>query len=443
MTIQHIYQPQSGILQSTQSQPQQQINQFGLIQRPQQYIVHTNTAYMVPPPNQSIIQTTAMPPPGLPPPPVQSFQTSIPAPSIIFQTQSNQPITTQLPPSIESNSFVNAGCNNGDDQANGKDDKIFNQTEDGDGATMKQTEIKTEINENGEIVPQLQLTVPPPISQSIPVQMRQISTTQISHIPVTQVPPPVMSIPPPNQIVQQIVGSTLISSAAHPQPGIQQIFTAQVQPSIQPIVSASQPQQQIHVSGPAGQQFVMNATPGPVQQVDQCNTIQNIQITGPPIVNSSAFLSPQVNATVQTNEVRTSIPQSHPIMATTTFNPHVSLNGMQLQFHTVPPPQIIQTIPSTNPAGQLIEQQQTINVVPPTIQQLQQHPPPPSQQQMMQSQQVFNTIQSAILDNQQKVLIRPPSMVPPPMNMGLSPLQSINQFVNQQLKNNVRRNIFY
>lgn len=315
----------------TTTQQATQLNQFATTQtlRPsqsQQYIVQ-GTTYMVPPPN--IIQHH--------PPPVAQSQTQ--QPNIIFQTAPPQPaqllqqIQFQPPPNIvesSMNSIVNEDAV--------KDEK---STPDLNESTIKTEDRGIDGDDNGSPNSQQlsqQMQQPPPtVSMTLQSQHMQVRPpSQYTLAPtistVTQVPPPIMAVPPP----MTIVGNTLIATSQAAQ--TQQIYNQPV--SIQQIQA---PQQQIHVSTPNGQHFLVNAQQWQpqqhqFQQISQNGNIQSFQLT---------------------------TPQQQTILTPTAFNPHIpapTVTGMmQVQLQPMPTQQI--TIENNQ---QLIDQN-TLHAPPPSI----------------------------------------------------------------------------
>lgn len=107
---------------------------------------------------------------------------------------------------------------------------------------------------------------PPTVTMSLQSQHMQVRPPQYSSAPtistVTQVPPPIMAVPPP----MTIVGNTLIATSQAAQ--TQQIQYNQPL-SIQQIQA---PPQQIHVSTQNGQHFLVNQQWQPQQhQFQQVN----------------------------------------------------------------------------------------------------------------------------------------------------------------------------
>lgn len=297
-----------------------------------------NTAYMhmVPPPN--IIQQTQ------PPPPHQH--------NIIFQTAPPQLQQLQLhqsPNLINSNNLIetNATSNNEDPI---KEERNSPEPSENDSKTEEKSETENVNNEislpNTQLAPPPMLQQPPPsLSLSQHLQMRP-SNQITSTTNITQGPPPIMAAPPPISCVQHIVGNTLITS----QPA--QTQTHQIYNHIP--VSIQPHQQQIHVSAPNGQHFLVNAqqwqqSQQQFQQVTQNgNPIQSIQLTATQPINHNG--------------------QSQQIL-TTTYNPHVpapAVSGMQLQLQPIQTTQQItqsmQSIEnhhSQHQHHQIIDQQQT------------------------------------------------------------------------------------
>lgn len=355
VTIQHIYQPQ-GIVQTT-TQPATHLNQFTASQtlRPpqsQQYIVQ-GTTYMVPPPN--IIQHQ--------PPPMAQSQAQ--QSNIIFQTAPPQPgqllqqIQLQPPPNI-----VDSTINQTINEDSVKEEKLTPdltdspiKLEDRAGGDADDNDIGSP---NSQQLSQQMQQPPPSMTMSLHSQHMQVRPPQFSSSPtistVTQVPPPIMAVPPP----MTIVGNTLIATSQAPQ--TQQIYNQPV--SIQQIQA---PQQQIHVSTPNGQHFLVNAQQWQpqqhqFQQISQNGNIQGFQLTTP---QQQTIITPQN----QSADMRTIPSQQH--ILTTAFNPHIpapTVTGMmQVQLQSLPQQQtIMQTIDTNH--QQLIEQS-TLHAPP---------PPPPS-----------------------------------------------------------------
>lgn len=371
VTIQHIYQPQhqlQGIVQQT-VQPNPQFNHFAQqtirpqqLQPNQQYIVHNvqgNTAYMVPPPNiihqqsqpQNIIFQTQ-------PPQIQQIP--------LHQLQQMQPPATELTQApISVNQQQNSTSAASSDDANNVKEESTIKSDAGDESPSDKLEEKpdTERDSSADVTTNT--------SQAQPsITQIQLRPTQ-SQPTVTQVPPPIMAVPPP---IQHIVGNTLITTAQPTQTQTHQIYN-QIPVSIQQI---SAPTQQIHVSTPNGQHFLVNAQQWhqqqpQFQQVTQNGNIQSFQLTQP-IRQNEIVVSNQALIT-QSNPNGDFRPQQQHILATT-FNPHIQapVTGMQVQFQPVQQPQIMQQ--------HLIEQQQQ-----PQQQQQQQQ-----QTQQQQVQQLINTI---------------------------------------------------
>ncbi|XP_053673455.1 uncharacterized protein LOC128723715 isoform X2 [Anopheles nili] len=344
VTIQHLIQPQpqsvQGIVQTTIPPPQ-----FDHFQRPpqtQQIItVQGSTAFMVPPPN--INHQTAPQPQN----------------QIIFQTQ--QPILTHHPPpelvgAQPTGMLLNGG---------GGDAKKVGGPSD---LQIKQDSLKLDEGQ------------PPPgtILQQIPTSGQLTKTTvipvsSIPGIPISQPPPPIMSVPPPT--VQHIVGNTIITSQPNPpisHGGIPQQIYSQIPVSIQSYVPAPPPQQ-MQVGG---SHFVVSAPqPWPVtasaagQQIQQvpASTVPSIQITTQPIRNPNEIHIISQPTIISAAEFRPPASQQQQIITTSAFNPQIQPpQGLQVQFHTVPPPpqQIITSLPNaqTQPppqatGSQLIENQ--------------------------------------------------------------------------------------
>ncbi|XP_040151162.1 bromodomain-containing protein 4-like [Anopheles arabiensis] len=363
VTIQHLIQPQSqpvqGIVQTTIPPPQ-----FDHFQRPpqtQQIItVQGSTAFMVPPPN--IIHQTAPQTPN----------------QIIFQTQ--QPILTHPPPELTPLG-PQAGI-------------ILN------GAEAKKVVGSTEIKIKPEPMKLDDGPSTGAILQQIPTNSQLAKTTvipvsSIAGIPISQPPPPIMSVPPPT--VQHIVGNTIITSQPNPpisHGGISQQIFSQIPVSIQSFTPATPPQQ-LQVSG---SHFVVSAPQAwPVvtasaagQQIQQLpvSTVPSIQITTQPMRNPNEIHIISQPTIISAAEYRPPASQQQQIIANSSFNPQIQPpQGVQVQFHTVPPPpqQIITSLgnaqiqhPPQAPQSQLIENQRApqhqiiINAsIPP------QPPPPP------------------------------------------------------------------
>ncbi|KAJ6636330.1 KH likey domain-containing protein 4, partial [Pseudolycoriella hygida] len=385
VTIQHIYQPQhqlQGIVQQT-VQPNPQFNHFAQqtirpqqLQPNQQYIVHNvqgNTAYMVPPPNiihqqpqpQNIIFQTQ-------PPQIQQIP--------LHQLQQMQPPVSEVnPPPIavaQQQSTGNASVPNVDDV---KEETII-KSETGDESPGEKLEEKSELDSqsNADATPTTN-QVQPSVTQ---VQLRP---TQ-SQPTVTQVPPPIMAIPPPISCVQHIVGNTLITTTQPTQPQTHQIYN-QIPVSIQQI---SAPSQQIHVSTPNGQHFLVNAQQWQpqqqhqFQQVTQNGNIQSFQLTQPIRHPNEIVVSNQALITQPTpsGDFR---PQQQHILATT-FNPHIQapVAGMQVQFQPVQQPQLMQQHLIEQPQQQQV--QQLINTIPPPTTCFTSNQPPQSAEPKMNLQ---------------------------------------------------------
>lgn len=366
VTIQHIYQPQhqlQGIVQQTvQQNPQfnhfaQQTIRPQQLQPNQQYIVHNvqgNTAYMVPPPNiihqqpqhQNIIFQTQ--PPQIQQIPLHQLQQMQPPVTEVNQS----PITLSQQP----NNTSGGTCANSEDGNNIKEESTI-KSETGDESPSDKSEEKPDSDSQNTA------EATPNASQV------QTSATQIQLRPtqsqptVTQVPPPIMAVPPPMSCVQHIVGNTLITTTQPTQTQTHQIYN-QIPVSIQQI---SAPTQQIHVSTPNGQHFLVNAQQWQnaqqpqFQQVTQNGNIQTFQLAqqirhpNEIVVSNQALIThPNPNGDFR--------PQQQHILATT-FNPHIQHQPVAgMQFQQVQQPQIMQQ--------HLIEQQQQpvqqlINTIPP------------------------------------------------------------------------------
>uniref|UniRef100_A0A182K6L5 KH homology domain-containing protein 4 n=1 Tax=Anopheles christyi TaxID=43041 RepID=A0A182K6L5_9DIPT len=412
VTIQHLIQPQpqpvQGIVQTTMPPPQ-----FDHFQRPpqtQQIItVQGSTAFMVPPPN--IIHQTAPQPQN----------------QIIFQTQ--QPILTHHPPPELAPLGPQASITQpGGMLLNGADAKKVGGPPE---LQIKQDPLKLDDG-------------PPPgtILQQIPTSGQLAKTTvipvsSIPGIPISQPPPPIMSVPPPT--VQHIVGNTIITSQSNPpisHGGIPQQIFSQIPVSIQSFAPAPPPQQ-MQVSG---SHFVVSAPqPWPVvtasaagQQIQQVpvSTVPSIQITTQPMRNPNEIHIISQPTIISAAEFRPPASQQQQIIATSAFNPQIQPpQGVQVQFHTVPPPpqQIITSLanaqtqpPPQAPQSQLIENQpgpqhqiiinapippqppppppaftavqySTQEVPKPNVEQMQQRPPPQPQPPQQQPPLSINT----------------------------------------------------
>ncbi|XP_050073797.1 uncharacterized protein LOC126561594 isoform X3 [Anopheles maculipalpis] len=403
VTIQHLIQPQpqpvQGIVQTTIPPPQ-----FDHFQRPpqtQQIItVQGSTAFMVPPPN--IIHQTAPQPQN----------------QIIFQTQ--QPILTHHPPPELAPMGPQAPINQPTGMLiNGTDaKKVGGPTE----LQIKQESLKLDEG-------------PPPgtIMQQIPTSGQLAKTTvipvsSIPGIPISQPPPPIMSVPPPT--VQHIVGNTIITSqpnAPISHGGIPQQIFSQIPVSIQSFAPAPPPQQ-MQVSGShfvvsAPQPWPVVTASAPGQQIQQVpvSTVPSIQITTQPMRNPNEIHIISQPTIISAAEYRPPASQQQQIIATSAFNPQIQPpQGVQVQFHTVPPPtqQIITSLanaqtqpPPQAPQSQLIENQP----VPPQHQIIinapippQPPPPPPS----------FTTVQYSTQEapkpNVEQLQQRPPPQPQPP-----------------------------
>lgn len=299
VTIQHIYQPQ-GIVQTT-TQQATHLNQFATTQtlRPpqsQQYIVQ-GTTYMLPPPN--IIQHQ--------PPPVAQSQTQ--QSNIIFQTPPPQPgqllqqIQFQPPPNLPCNRTVSEHQPSTPPELN--DGAIKTEERDGDGVGgCGNCGGDGNVSPNTQQLSQQMQQPPPTVSMSL----------QSQHM---QVRPPMMAVPPP----MTIVGNTLIATSQATQ--TQQIQYNQPV-SIQQIQA---PPQQIHVSTPNGQHFLVNQQWQPqqhqFQQISQNGNIQGFQLTTP---QQQTIITPQ-------NQI-----------LTTAFNPQIpapTVTGMmQVQLQPMPSQQV-------------------------------------------------------------------------------------------------------
>ncbi|XP_052892990.1 uncharacterized protein LOC128300824 isoform X2 [Anopheles moucheti] len=443
VTIQHLIQPQpqpvQGIVQTTIPPPQ-----FDHFQRPpqtQQIItVQGSTAFMVPPPN--IIHQTAPQPQN----------------QIIFQTQ--QPILTHHPPPELAPMGPQAPITQPTGMLiNGADGKKV-----GGPAELQIKQESLKLDEG-----------PPPgtILQQIPTSGQLTKTTvipvsSIPGIPISQPPPPIMSVPPPT--VQHIVGNTIITSqpnAPISHGGIPQQIFSQIPVSIQ---SFAPPPQQMQVSG---SHFVVSAPqPWPVvtasaagQQIQQVpvSTVPSIQITTQPMRNPNEIHIISQPTIISAAEYRPPASQQQQIIATSAFNPQIQPpQGVQVQFHTVPPPtqQIITSLanaqtqpPPQAPQSQLIENQQgpqhqiiinapippqppppppsftavqysTQEAPKPNVEQMQQRPPPqpqPSQQQTSHSLTTQSQPHTIMLRPGQKRKISDEDLnktMPPKIGMG-------------------------
>lgn len=369
VTIQHIYQPQhqlQGIVQQT-VQPNPQFNHFAQqtirpqqLQPNQQYIVHNvqgSTAYMVPPPNiihqqpqhQNIIFQTQ--PPQIQQIPLHQLQQMQPPPT----AEINPPITVS-----QQQNATSSSCSTVDDANNIKEDSAI-KSEAGDESPSDRLEEKPDSDSQSNV----DATVNTSQAQASVTQHQQLRPTQ-SQPTVTQVPPPIMAVPPPMSCVQHIVGNTLITTTQPTQTQTHQIYN-QIPVSIQQI---SAPTQQIHVSTPNGQHFLVNAQQWPqqqhqFQQVTQSGNIQSFQLAQPMrhpneiVVSNQALLAqPNPNGDYR--------PQQQQFLATT-FNPHMQapVGGMQVQFQPVQQQQIMQQhlIDQTQQPQQQV--QQLINSIPP------------------------------------------------------------------------------
>lgn len=332
-TIQHIYQPQ-GIVQQTTTQQ--------AIRPPQsQYIVQGATAYMVPPPN--IIQQQ--------PPPIANPQNQQPQTSsnIIFQTTAQPQLQLQQlqmhpPPNIVDST---SGGNPSKEDAGVKIKEENEQPEQSDLSTKSEEKSEAEANDirtSQALAQQLQQP-PPSLPMQSHIQMRPPSAIQFT---TAQMRSPLMAVPPPMTCVQHIVGNTLITSTQPAQTQTHQIYN-QIPVSIQQI---SAPQQQIHVSTQSGQHFLVNTQPWhpqqSFQQITPGGNIQSFQVAAP---QQQTILT----SANQPNEIRTSMPPQQHIL--TTFNPHIPAPTMQVQFQPIQQQQIIQTVDGQQTA--LVEQQQT------------------------------------------------------------------------------------
>uniref|UniRef100_A0AAG5DTR5 KHDC4/BBP-like KH-domain type I domain-containing protein n=1 Tax=Anopheles atroparvus TaxID=41427 RepID=A0AAG5DTR5_ANOAO len=356
VTIQHLIQPQpqpvQGIVQTTLPPPQ-----FDHFQRPpqtQQIItVQGSTAFMVPPPN--IIHQTAPQPQN----------------QIIFQTQ--QPILTHHPPP----ELTPMGQQPSLAQAPGM---VSNGADDKKVGGPGELQIKPDSVKLDEGPP------PGTILQQIPNTNQLAKTTVIPvssmpGIPISQPPPPIMSVPPPT--VQHIVGNTIITSQPNPSishGGIPQQIYSQIPVSIQSFAPA--PAQQMQVSG---SHFVVSAPqPWPVvtasaaaPQIQQVpvSSVPSIQITTQPMRNPNEIHIISQPTIISATEYRSPAQQQQQIITTSAFNPQIQPPpGVQVQFHTVPPPtqQIITSLPNaqTQPPPQAPPQQM-----------LESQPPHPAQPQ--------------------------------------------------------------
>lgn len=314
VTIQHIYQPQ-GIVQ--QQQQATQFNQFTTqqtirpqqMQQTQQYILQGNTAYMVPPPNMLQQQ----PPQQAAPPQNIIFQPS--------QMQLQQVQMSQAPSEQPRMSTPNTNVNSstGDDNTSIKEEKL---NADCNESPVK-SEDKPDTDGNGSAEPS---NHPAPQPAHLP---------QCGQLPPTQVPPPIMAVPPPMTCVQHIVGNTLITTSQPTQTQTHQIYN-QIPVSIQQIQA---PQQQIHVSAPNGQHFLVNAQQWQpqqqFQQMSQNGNIQSFQLTtAPPMRNNPNEIVVSNQAIIgSTNQTANNLQTQQHILATT-FNPHIPapVTGMQVQF---------------------------------------------------------------------------------------------------------------
>lgn len=405
VTIQHIYQPQQqiqGIVQQT-AQPQgQTFDQFQHVRSqqfqtaaPQQYItVQGSTAYMVPPPTIIQQQATSQTPQTVqtiassnsniifqPPPHLQQVQMQVQPTAITVQNVQQQLSAPSVPQdqgsqtncSEENRSSPNlkeenkSGSDGDSSDQKSPDIKLENDSHStaGDGNVESSNQQSSSTNNATTIT----MAVPPPTLQNITIrppppqpQQQQMATT--ITLPATQVPPPIMAVPPP---VQHFVGNTLITTHPQTQTHTNQIYNqVQVPVSIQQIQSAGQ---QIHVSTPTGQHFLVNTTPQwstnqqgntqlaqphQMQQIQPNGSIQNVQITHQIAANTSEFRAiPPPGTTI------TAAPQQQATQQVMTFNPHVQV---QLQ------PQMIQQVSSS----QHIEHAQLIGgqiTVPPPTQQ--------------------------------------------------------------------------
>lgn len=365
VTIQHIYQPQ-GIVQ--QQQQATQFNQFTTQQTirsqqmhpTQQYILQGNTAYMVPPPNM-----LQQPPQQSAPPQNIIFQTTAQPPQMQLQHVQMSQAPTEQPRMSTPNTSVNSST--GEETVTVKEEKLNSECNE----SPVKTEDKSDAEGSGNADPP---NHPVPQPQHLP---------QIGQLPPTQVPPPIMAVPPPMTCVQHIVGNTLITTSQPTQPQTHQIYN-QIPVSIQQIQA---PQQQIHVSAPNGQHFLVNTQQWQpqqqFQQMSQNGNIQSFQLTtAPPMRNNNEIV-------VSNQAIQTANNQQH-ILATT-FNPHIPapVAGMQVQF------QPIASVTSTQQTQQIHQQHQMM---------MQQQPPLPGS---------FNASQPT----QQNPQGSSPQPVPPPIQV--------------------------
>lgn len=318
MTIQHIYQPQQhiqGMVQSSQAQahfnpfvqPGQVQRQVQQLQPGQQYFVQGNNAFLVPPPN--ILQ-----------PPQQSF---------IFQTQpppnhiQMQPIQSMLQPQSNPTVVESDSNTTNDDVKEESSDSPEHRSSPNDQTDDSKKAGEEEIPKNVES------------DESSVVQQQIEATAQL------------MNVPPPMTCVQHIVGNTLITTTQPGQLDSQKIYS-QIPMSIQ-----QAPQQQIHVSTPNGQHFLVHAQ----QWAQQSTQFQQVSQAG---FHLSAPQSMAASNDAQRNVQQQQGHHQQQQILTTTFNPnHLQTSaGMQVQFQQLHPTQqqhFIQQFPAVSMA-QLIEQ---------------------------------------------------------------------------------------
>ncbi|XP_037915682.1 MAGE-like protein 2 isoform X1 [Hermetia illucens] len=398
VTIQHIYQPQQqiqGIVQQTQPQPQAQQIQATPTQ---QYItVQGSTAYMMPPP------TIIHQPQASQQAPHAQVQTQITAsnPNIIFQPppqlqQVQMQVTPgfsvqNMPPALTSNTTTVATQDNSSQSNNSEESNNNNKEEtksEGDQteSPQKSPKIKTEgdshsndsDNESGNqnqtvsTAANVTLSVPPPQPQTIAIKHPPPSVATSITLPVTQMAPPIMAVPPPMSCVQHFVGNTLITTQPTAQTHTHQIYS-QVPVSIQQITQAGQP---IHVSAPNGQHFLVNATPqwqappptttltqqSPIQHISQNGTIQNVQIaTAQQIAHNGTDFRAIPPPTLVSQATSAQPGQQHPLAVA--FNPQVQVQFQPQLVQQLPPPQTIEQTQMMSGHVTAAQPQQQFNMI--------------------------------------------------------------------------------